>query len=129
MGTKKRLPLRMLFMNGFETGFSGNTGGWGIVTTSPMEGGYCLQTTSGGSIATLTRTLANSGQITFYARLDYINTNITFYIDNVLQGTYSNLFWGLQSYQVTTGEHTFKWQYNSSTSGHNAFIDFIVMPK
>jgi hypothetical protein len=128
-GAQKTFTTLDAFYDGFETGFSGNTGGWGIVTPSTIEGGYCLKTSRNGAIATLTRTLANPGQITFYARQDDNRTNITFYIDNELQGTYPNTFWGLQSFPVTTGEHTFKWQLNSGFDSLNGYIDFIVMPK
>lgn len=68
--------------------------GWGIVKGLIAEGAYCLQTTRNGLIATLTRTLANLGQIKFYC---IINRTITFYIDDVLLRTNLNGFWGLHS--------------------------------
>ena len=129
-GTQKSFTTLDAFYDGFETGFSGTTGGWGIITGDAVEGAYSLNTQRGGSEASLTRTLANSGQITFYVKNNDDYDNIAFYIDNVLQGTYQNTFWGLQSYPVTAGSHVFKWLFNeASYTSSNAWIDFIVMPK
>ncbi|MBV5312451.1 MAG: hypothetical protein JZU47_04090 [Prolixibacteraceae bacterium] len=132
-GEQKTFKTLDAFYDGFETGFSGTTGGWGITTSNAVEGAYSLYTNIGGSEASLKRTLANSGQISFYAKVLYEADNITFYIDNVAQGSYSNSFWGLQSYPVTSGEHTFKWKSNRqccpNLAPHDAWIDFIVMPK
>jgi hypothetical protein len=124
-GDQKSFTTEDAFSDGFETGFSGTTGGWGIITGDAVEGAYSLYTKV-NSTASLTRTLSNSGQIIFYLKVSTSVNKITFYIDDVIQGTYSNTFWGQQSYPVTAGEHTFKWQNNSS---FGAWIDFIVMPK
>jgi len=129
-GIQKVFTTSDAFYDGFETGFSGNTGGWGIILGDAIEGAYSLHTTVKLSIATLTRTLANSGQVTYYVKLSNGNyTSVAFFIDDVLQGAYSNTFWGLQSFPVTAGEHTFKWQYNSNVTNHSGWIDYIVMPK
>jgi hypothetical protein len=125
-GDQKTFTTLDAFYDGFETGFSGNTGGWGIVTGNAVEGAYYLYTAAGGSAATLTRTLINSGNIYFYAKAGGGSDFITFYIDNVSQGTYYNTFWGLLSFPVSAGEHTFKW-VSDKNAGNS--LDFIVMPK
>ncbi len=128
-GEQKTFKTSDAFYDGFETGFSGTTGGWGIITGDAVEGAYSLYTNRGAE-ASLTRTLANDGQINFYAKCQNSSENIAFYIDNELKGTYSNNFWGLQSYPVTAGSHTFKWIFNKANyNTTNAWIDFIVMPK
>jgi hypothetical protein len=92
-----------------------------------------LHTSITNSEASLKRTLANSGQISFLVKVADQGDVMTFSIDNVVQGSYSNTFWGLQSYPVTSGEHTFKWKFNYSCcpsfAPDDAWIDFIVMPK
>jgi hypothetical protein len=130
-GAQKSFITLDAFYDGFETGFSGTTGGWGITIENAVEGAYSLTTRTNNSEASLTRTLTNSGQVTFYAKTSgAYGSNITFYIDNVAQGTYFNTYWGLQSYPVTNGVHTFKWkssfQYNDAAV---VWIDLIVMPK
>ncbi|NPA35752.1 MAG: hypothetical protein GXO47_02775 [Chlorobi bacterium] len=130
-GEQKTFTTLDAFYDGFETGFSGNTGGWGIVLGDAIEGAYSLYTSVNGSVATLTRKLSNSGQIAFYTKItnEYYAVSISFYIDDVLQGTYSNTFWGLQSFPVTAGEHSFKWQFSSNNSRYSGWIDYIVMPE
>ena len=133
-GDQKIFTTLDAFYDGFETGFSGNTGGWGIVMDAAIEGAYSLSTQIKGSEASLKRTLLNSGQINFYAAVyhsySHLPVRIDFYIDDINQGTFSNIYWGLQSYPVSDGEHTFKWIFNgNSQSKGRAWIDFIVMPK
>ena len=130
-GTQKVFTTSDAFYDGFETGFSGNTGGWGIILGDAVEGAYSLHTKVNGAVATLTRTLTNSGQIAFYALISGSTntTKVSFYIDDELQGVYSNRFWGLQSFMVTTGEHTFKWKYSGNSNSYGGWIDYIVMPK
>ncbi len=129
-GDQKSFTTEDAFYDGFETGFSGTTGGWGIVMGDAVEGAYSLSTNKSNSEASLIRTLTNSGQINFYVKVNSSGVNVTFYIDDIEQGSYSNTFWGLQSYPVTEGEHTFKWKfiYVNYTKVY-AWIDFIVMPK
>lgn len=130
-GDEKTFTTNDAFYDGFETGFSGTTGGWGIVTGDAVEGAYSLKTSINGASASITKTVQNSGQITFFAKIsDASNGNVTFYIDDEEQGAYSNTFWGQQSFSVPAGEHTFKWQlkaFNGYT--RTAWIDYIVIPK
>jgi hypothetical protein len=131
-GNQKSFSTLDAFYDGFETGFSGTTGGWGITTGDAIEGAYSLNTSINSSEASLTRALSNSGQISFYVKVVETSNAVSFYIDNVVQGSYSNTFWGLQSYPVTAGKHTFKWRYNDAglmSSYKDGWIDFIVMPK
>jgi hypothetical protein len=130
-GTQKTFTTSDAFYEGFETGFSGTTGGWGIVIGDAVEGAYSLKTNIGNSEVSLKRTLTNAGQITFYVKNTVAIWQVNFYIDDVVQGSYSNGFWGQQSYPVSKGEHTFKWKYiiYGSSGQYDAWIDFIVIPK
>ncbi len=130
-GEQKTFTTSDAFYDGFETGFSGNTGGWGIVIGDAVEGAYSLRTNIDQSDASMIRTLTVAGQVTFYVKVsNSLPRYVTFYIDDVAQARYSNDFWGLQSYPVTAGVHTFKWRYSrGGSSPSNAWIDFIVMPK
>lgn len=97
-----------------------------------VEGAYSLNTKKKDSEASLTRTLSNAGQIMFYVKVGDKDDDVTFYIDNISQGSYANTFWGLQSFPVSAGEHIFKWKFRDNDNyspPNNAWIDFIVMPK
>jgi len=134
-GEQKTFTTTDAFYDGFETGFSGNTGSWGIASTSTsVEGAFCLATTQGGSVASLTRTLTNGGHISFFFKNNpdiYKNlSSIYFFIDDTNQATLSSGNWMQVSYPIEAGTHTFKWQYNATSySGNVGYIDFIVMPK
>jgi len=128
-GNQQSFTTSDAFYDGFETGFSGNTGGWGIVLGDAVEGAYSLQTRITGSEASLSRTLTTSGQVSFYVKADN-NAVIDFYIDDILQGTSGNTFWSLQSFPITAGEHTLKWVFRCpSYPTFSGWIDYIVMPK
>lgn len=127
------------YYEGFETGFpGGSTGGWGIITGDAIEGYYFLYTNTNGAEASLTRTLLNSGQITFWARNTHIGNcpstgtsgRITFYIDDIEQGMMDSSTWLQKSFPVTAGLHTFKWKFAGyACTSYEGWIDFILMPK
>ncbi len=82
----------------------------------------------------VTRTCSN-GSVSFYrqvsseASYDYLR----FYIDDVLQGSWSGTQgWSQVRYSVTAGTHTFKWTYSKdasvNTNSDAAWIDQISFP-
>jgi hypothetical protein len=76
-----------------------------------------------------------AGVLSFYKKVssesgfDYL----TFYIDNVQQNEWSgSLDWAEHTYNVSAGNHSFKWTYSkddSQTGGSDcAWVDFIQLP-
>jgi hypothetical protein len=112
---------------------------WAISTQTPYEGTYC--TKSGNvdnyqsSELLLEYDVVSDDNISFYYKVssesgwDYLE----FYIDEVMLGNWSGeVDWSQASYPVTTGNHTFKWEYakdESLFSGDDcAWVDFIELP-
>lgn len=123
----------------FETGMkpAGWGGSWTVTNSKSFDGSYCLKSLPGQSSETsLTVTLANAGQISFYYFLDWGTSNyydnqthLIFYIDNVnIYDFAASGGWNQGLFDVTAGKHTFKWQFNQSNGGAG-YIDYIVMPK
>lgn len=123
--------------NSYGWNFSG--GDWFITDTNPYEGVYCTQSAdigdNGSTSMLLDYEVGADGTISFYYKVssesgyDYL----TFYIDNVEKGSWSGeVPWTFQEYEVTAGNHTFKWTYNKDTSVSNgsdaAWVDFIILP-
>jgi hypothetical protein len=132
-GEQKTLTTNDAFYEGFESGFSsGSTGSWGIITGDAVEGAFSLSTSQSGATATISRILLNAGQIMFWSKNNTCagcpSSTISFYIDNVLQGTENNVNWLQKSYPVSAGNHTFKWVFSRSVYGGVGWIDFIIMP-
>ncbi|NQV18676.1 MAG: carboxypeptidase regulatory-like domain-containing protein [Armatimonadetes bacterium] len=121
----------------FDWEFGGNAD-W-ITTTGAYEGMYCAKS---GSIShnqstslTLTADVVADGEISFYrkvsseANYDYLR----FYVDNTQLGSWSGTSgWNQETYPVSAGNHTFKWEYTKdvyvSTGDDCGWIDYIVFP-
>jgi hypothetical protein len=123
----------------FESGMkpAGWGGAWTVTNSKSFEGSYCLKSLPGvSSQTTLTVTLANDGQISFYYFLDWgdsywdnTQTHLVFYIDNVnIYDFAASGGWNQGLFDVTAGKHTFTWQFNQA-SGGAGYIDYIVLPK
>jgi len=112
---------------------------WTIETNDPNEGLYSAKSgnisDSQTSNLEIVFNIVSDGDITFYRKVssegswDYLR----FYIDGTQQDQWSgNIAWGMESFTVTSGTHTFKWQYEkdgSVSSGEDcAWIDYIVFP-
>ncbi|MCK5051914.1 MAG: T9SS type A sorting domain-containing protein [Candidatus Cloacimonetes bacterium] len=124
------------FLN-FDWQFSGNAD-W-LISTDAYEGFYSA--TSGNiadnqtsSIYLEVNVLA-AGELTFYKKVssegswDYLR----FFIDNSEMDSWSGTVpWGQETYQLSAGTHTLKWEYDkdgSVSSGSDcAWIDYIVFP-
>ena len=130
----------------FETGdfsqhdweHSGNAN-WTIVSNESWEGTYAAR--SGNinnqqqSVLSITMDVTASGTISFYRKVSSENNYdwLRFYIDNSKVGEWSGEeAWAMESYDVSAGEHTFKWIYvkdQSVGSGSDCgWIDYIIFP-
>ena len=130
----------------FETGDllawpweQGGEADWTVVSNSPYEGSYCGKsgtiTHSQSSTMELTGNIQSGGNISFYYKVssesgyDYLR----FYIDNIEQGEWAGeVAWTLATYPVSSGTHTFKWEYekdgNQSDGSDCGWIDMIIFP-
>lgn len=124
----------------FESGLipAGWVGEWAVSNSKAFVGSYCLTSLHGvNSETSLTVTIANSGQISFYYFLDWstasgfsVSTSIDFYIDDVLAGNFpSSSGWHQALFDVSAGTHTFKWRFNARYMDGQAYIDYIIFPK
>ncbi len=130
----------------FETGdfsmydwtFSGGAN-WTIVNTGAHTGTYCAKSGNiGDSQQTdlvLTIDILADGEVSFYKKVSSESNWdwFRFYIDNVQIGEWSGeVAWSQQTYDVTTGTHTFKWSYQKDGSVSNgsdcAWVDDIQFP-
>ena len=112
---------------------------WNIVNNGAYEGDYAIRSGNIGnnSVSNLElslNVLAN-GSISFFRKVSSEATYdfLYFYIDGSKKGEWSGeVDWSKVSYDVTAGDHTFKWVYekdNSVQGGDDcAWIDFIKMP-
>jgi len=121
----------------FEWDFGGNAD-W-IISSDPYEGSYSAQSgdiddNESTSLILAAEILAD-GDISFFRKVsseegwDYYG----FYIDNNQLGTWSGTVdWVEESYPVTAGNHTFKWEYTKDTSVSSGsdcgWVDYIIFP-
>ncbi|MCD4698579.1 MAG: T9SS type A sorting domain-containing protein, partial [Bacteroidales bacterium] len=120
----------------WETGGNAN---WTISTQNPYEGTYCVKSGSINDEQTtylsITFDVLANGEIGFYKKVSSENNYdyLKFYIDNnVMDQWAGEVAWSESSYPVTTGNHTFKWEYEKDYSVSNgsdcAWLDFITLP-
>jgi len=117
--------------------FGGNAN-WTRISTGAYAGTYCMKSGTIGSNATSTLLVTKdcmAGEISFYKKVSSeLNYDfLKFYIDDVIQDSWSgNVAWSEQTYDVTDGNHTFKWEYSkdqSTISGSDcAWIDYVNLP-
>jgi len=127
--------------NGFDSfdwEFGGNAD-W-IISTDFYEGAYSAQSfdindNQSSSIYVEVNVLT-AGELSFYKKVSSENNwdYLRFYIDNSEMDSWSgDLSWSQETYQLSTGTHTLKWEYDkdgSVSSGSDcAWIDFIVFPQ
>ncbi|RLD50361.1 MAG: hypothetical protein DRJ05_19710, partial [Bacteroidetes bacterium] len=118
---------------------TGGNAGWDISTQTPYEGVYSIKSgdinDNQTSELSISYNVLASGEISFFSKVsseaswDYLR----FYIDNTLQAEWSGIVdWGESAYNVTTGQHTFKWIYTKDGSVSNnsdcGWVDYIVLP-
>jgi hypothetical protein len=112
---------------------------WTINTSNPYDGTYCAKSGeidhNESSQLILTFTSTESENIRFFKRVSSeANYDfLVFYIDNEEQDRWSGeLWWSENSYPISPGRHTYKWEYakdHSVDSGSDcACIDYITLP-
>ncbi len=135
-----------LIVEDFETGdfsaygwqFDG-TSNWTISTEDPYEGTYSAKSgtisDSETSSMYVEMDVVADDNISFYYKVSSESSYdfLTFYIDGVQKDEWSGEEgWSQTSYPVTTGTHTFKWEYSKDigvSSGEDcAWVDYIVFP-
>lgn len=130
----------------FETGdltkFDWQTAGygtWSVVTENPYEGQYCAKS---GVTADYTSTsllieieVFSDTEISFYRKVSSEAgfDKLSFSIDgNELKNWSGEVQWGLETYGITPGTHTFQWTYSKDvyvSSGQDcAWLDYITFP-
>ena len=135
-----------LIVEDWETGtfdqfdwVTGGNGNWGISTQSPYEGTYCVKSGSIGNDQTswlsISFDVLANGEIGFFKKVsseasyDYLK----FYIDGIMMDQWAGeVSWSEEIYPVTSGNHTFKWEYTKDQSVANgsdcAWLDYITLP-
>ncbi|MDZ7742131.1 MAG: T9SS type A sorting domain-containing protein [Bacteroidota bacterium] len=127
----------------FDWSFGGNKM-WEICAEEPYEGSYCSQ--SGSIFDNQTTSMfvdynvAMDDSITFYKKVsceDDPNNDdydyMAFYIDGEEMGRWDGMVgWSYESFPVSMGLHTFKWEYvkdySVSAGDDCAWVDYIVFP-
>ncbi len=133
-------------MDGFETGdfsvFNWNLGAgsqWTISTTNVYEGAYCAKSGSissnGNTELILTAEVFTDGQLSYYKKVSSEQgyDKFHFYIDGQeMENLSGDHDWSQSVFNVTAGQHTFKWSYTkdgSVNSGSDcAWIDNFKLP-
>lgn len=128
------------FESNIPVGFTFTGGNWTRDNTVSFDGTYSMKSAaishSAQTSMDITLNVASAGTISFYRKVssesgyDYLR----FYIDGVEKEEWSgSQDWSEVSYSVTTGNHTFKWEYSkdgSQVSGSDcAWVDNIIFPQ
>ncbi|RLD60506.1 MAG: hypothetical protein DRJ05_04525, partial [Bacteroidetes bacterium] len=122
----------------FEWETSGNSD-WSVINSESYEGTYSAKS---GAIEDNSTTdleinldVLQDGEISFFRKVSSEDTYdfLRFYIDGAMQAEWSGeMAWEEFSYDVTLGNHTFKWTYEKDQSVQNGsdcgWIDFVVFP-
>jgi PKD repeat protein len=135
-----------LIVEDWETGnmsqFDWQTGGnsnWAVSTQNPYEGTYCIKSGSLGdnqsNWLSLTYDVLTADSVSFWYKVSSESSYdfLRFYIDNTELAAWSGeAGWARIAFAVTTGSHTFKWEYDKdySVAGGSdcSWVDFIVFP-
>ncbi len=121
----------------FEWQFGGSAN-W-FTTTGAYEGNYCARSGSIGhnqsSSLYLTVDVLSAGELSFYKKVSSESgwDFLRFFVDNNEMGSWSGTVgWSQETYQITAGEHTFKWEYDKDQAviggSDCCWIDYIVFP-
>jgi len=126
-------------MSKFDWQTSGDAD-WTISEETPYEGTYCVKTGDIGDGETTTLSIdylvGENGTISFYYKISSQQNydKLKFYIDNTVKAQWSGeTDWThVTYYNITPGEHTFKWSYiksaNTSSGSDCGWIDMINLP-
>ncbi len=127
------------FEAGIPAGFIMSATAWTVDNSNAYDGSACLKSGSIGNNAntsvSIQLNILTAGNISFYKKVSSESgyDKLKFYIDGTEKGNWSgSVDWSEATYPVTTGSHTFKWEYSkdgSSTGGSDcAWIDQINFP-
>ena len=123
----------------YDWSISGNAP-WLIVSSGQYEGDYCAKSGPIGSnqstIMELEVDVAVAGDFSFFKKVssedgyDYLQ----FYIDNILRDEWTGIVdWSQESYWLTTGSHTLKWEYVKDgwvdENDDCSWVDYILFPQ
>ena len=122
----------------FEWETSGNAD-WIVTNGDAYEGTYSAKSGTIGnnssSILEINLDVLQDGEISFFRKVSSEATYdfLRFYIDGSMQAEWSGeMGWEEFAYNVTSGNHTFKWAYVKDQSVENGsdcgWIDFVVFP-
>jgi PKD repeat protein len=135
-----------LIVEDWETGdfsqFEWETGGnsnWNITNAAPYEGTFCAKSgnidDNESSYLSISYNVLANGVISFFKKVSSESTYdfLKFYIDDNLQDSWSGeVAWSESSYPVTSGQHTFKWEYTKDvsvfTGSDCGWVDYIILP-
>ncbi|MCH2225297.1 MAG: C25 family cysteine peptidase [Crocinitomicaceae bacterium] len=115
------------------------TSPWTVVTEAPYEGTHCSKsgtiTDNQSSDLSITLDVLTAGEVSFMRKIssesgyDYLK----FFIDGALQDEWSGISdWTPETFPVSSGTHTFKWEYYKDASvsegSDAAWVDYILFP-
>ena len=110
---------------------------WSITTTNPYEGTYCMKSGGAGvnnviSNMSVTVEIPADGLMSFFGKISCESSwdYGYFYIDGVQKASFTGAGnWIEKTYDVTAGEHTFKWSYTKDGSVNSNddcfYVDYI----
>ena len=114
---------------------------WSITTTNPYEGTYCMKSGGAGvasvvSNMSVTVDIPADGLMSFFGKISCENSwdYGYFYIDGVQKASFTGAGnWVEKTYDITQGEHTFKWSYTKDSSVNSNddcfYVDYITFYK
>ena len=110
---------------------------WTVTTYQPYEGTYCMKSGGAGvanvvSNMTVTVNIPADGLMSFFGKISCESSwdYGYFYIDGVQKGSFTGAGnWIEKTYDVTAGDHTFKWSYTKDGSVNSNddcfYVDYI----
>ena len=110
---------------------------WTITTNNPYEGTYCMKSGGAGvanvvSNMSVTVEIPADGLMSFFGKISCENSwdYGYFYIDGVQKASFTGAGnWVEKTYEVTAGEHNFKWSYTKDGSVNSNddcfYVDYI----
>ena len=111
---------------------------WSITTNNPYEGTYCMKSGGAGvanvvSNMSVTVNIPSDGVMSFFGKIS-CESNWDygyFYIDGVQRGSYTGAgSWAERTFDITAGDHTFKWSYEKDGSVNSNddcfYVDYIT---
>ena len=111
---------------------------WSITTNNPYEGTYCMVSGGAGvanvvSDMSVTVDIPADGVMSFFGKISCESSwdYGYFYIDGVQKGSYTGAGnWAERTFDITAGEHTFKWSYTKDSSVNSNddcfYVDYIT---